>query len=381
MTINCALAGRCGGCPWILQPYAEQLSAKKASFVETWRAAGLPDRDLGELTIHSLGEGGLRDRADMTIYREADGLRFGLYDLDRQHLVDIETCPQMTPALGRFFAHFRQYVPDMRLGSVRLRVAPDGRRGLWLHFPNDEIQRFLAEETWLTLWLKQAHVEVGQRRQTLLQGEAGLRLGAPQLKPWFETYLGESQRPVPLYCHVGSFTQPGFAANKALVALVMAMVRETGAANWLELGSGIGNFTLPLAAAVARVIALENDPRALDGLDRSAQAAGLKDRIQICRRNMHRTDPGNLELMKGIDGVLADPPRSGLRSFADLFSATAPADRPPHFIYVSCFARSLIQDAVRLYAAGYRVRALTGLDQFPQSTHCEWVLWFRRDQA
>ena len=163
-------------------------------------------------------------------------------------------------------------------------------------------------------------------------------------------------------------------ANQALVRLVRRRAAADAAARWLELGSGIGNFTLPLAFESEHVVAVENDPRALAGLERSLAEADLTKKVSLIRANMHRKDLGLLHLFKNIDAVLADPPRSGLGNLLGVLEAVPDKERPPTFLYVSCFAESLAKDCARLHALGYRVVQAEGLDQFPQSKHCEWVL-------
>lgn len=354
---------------------ADQLEQKLADLATAWTDAGMCAEDLREVKMHAVAPGGLRDRVDLTLHREPEGMCLGLYDLERKRIVDMETCPMMSDRLREWLHTFRAHIPDMRLGSVRLRIAPDGSRGIWLDFPNAEITRFLDERSWLKKMMSMAHVEMGQRRMVLRRKEDGrLDLGDPQPKAWFETYLGEGAKPQPLYCSVGGFTQVGFAANRALVELVRMGVSEAKAEHWLELGSGIGNFTLPLAAEGYRVTALENDARANDGLRRGAEEAGLSENITIEQANMHRKDTYFAQLLGEVDAVLADPPRSGLRAFVDVLEEMEPASRPQHFLYVSCFAKSLTQDLARLFKLGYKAESIEGLDQFPQSHHCEWIV-------
>lgn len=376
MTLNCDLAGTCAGCPWIEETLTTQHSRKMEHFRSLWQEQHLDLTLIKDLEIEALAEGGLRDRADLTLYREASGMCLGLYDRDHKHILHMSHCPMMTPALAAWHAEFATKIPDLRLGGLRLRVAPDGQRGLWLDFPNSERDRFLAEGTWLRLMAEHAVVEMGQKRQRLNLSHPNLELGDPELYPWFETYLGLESKPQPLYCSIGTFTQPGFAINRLLVTRVLERARQIGAQHWLELGSGIGNFSLPLAAEGFLVNAVENDPRALAGLQRSAKEAGLAAQITITAANMHRRDPFFLQHLSAAEALLIDPPRSGLRGFLDVMEQQSPNHRPRHLLYISCFAASLIEDSARLIAMGYQLENAHGIDQFPQSPHNEWILSF-----
>jgi 23S rRNA (uracil1939-C5)-methyltransferase len=376
MTLPCDYAGKCGGCKWIERPYSDQLTAKRDHLIALWRENQLPETPLERLEIIQIAEGGLRDRADMTLHREASGkTHLGLWDVDRSEILDLERCPQMSPALAAWFADFRKLLPEIQFGSVRLRVSPDGTRGIWLDFPNKVIADLLKDRSWLDRLREHAVVEIGQRRKMLETVDDRLKLGKPVLNPWFQTYLGDHEQPQPLYCTIGAFTQPGFEANRLLINKVRQYLQAIRDSNsWLELGSGIGNFTLPIAHSGKKVTALEMDPLACTALERSAKESGLSGQIRISRGNMHRKDAYLTPLIEGQDGILADPPRSGIGSFTDHLGVIEPEKRPAHFIYVSCFAESLCSDLKKLETLGYQIKEIAGIDQFPQSPHCEWAL-------
>lgn len=381
MSIPCALAGRCSGCKWIGRPWAEQEAEKAQTLAAWWAAAGLAP--ITPPPVREIAQAGLRDRVDLTLRREASGLALGLWDLAGGPLLDVPTCPQMSPALAALLGDFRADLPDIDLGSVRLRVGPDGARGVWLDLPNETTQRLIEEQTWIRRLADRVWVEVGQRRKPLEEVDGRFKLRRqPELKPWFRTFLRDHpdapERPQDLYLTLGDFTQVGVEANRVLVGEVARLAWEMKTDRWLELGAGSGNFTLPLAAQGALVTAVEVEPRALAGLGRAAAEAGLSDRIFPRAASFHRADPALTALFSEHRAVLADPPRSGLGAALDALGAVPEAQRPAVFLYVSCFGESLVADAVRLHALGYHPGGVLGVDLYPQSPHCEWVAVFRR---
>jgi 23S rRNA (uracil1939-C5)-methyltransferase len=90
--------------------------------------------------------------------------------------------------------------------------------------------------------------------------------------------------------------------------------------------------------------------------------------------NFQTPSPALARLVGGATGVLADPPRSGLLRFPEILDGIA--ERPRHFVYVSCYPESFATDAARLAALGYRLRTLEIVDQFPQTPHAELVSRF-----
>lgn len=380
--ISCRYGGLCGGCPWIERSIEEQRK-EKLKGVE-----GLFPLD--QIRVLSPGVRALRDRVDLTVKRTPQGsMALGLWSqrssgpdlrLNERELVDLEECAMMTPALEAWFKEFRTRLPEVELGSVRLRVSPSGERGAWLDFSNEDVKRLFEEKEYLQWLSSKATVEIGQKKKPLYfddsEGESRPRLKKEvELKPWFQTW-DLSGKAYPVYGAIGGFSQSGLIANRLLVSEVLKACQQA-ASFWLEAFCGSGNFTYPLAAEADQVLAFENDPVAIQSLEK-----GLKD-LRVRNVTLKRVD---LKSRRQLDdlfqdlpkdkayGLLADPPRSGLMKLMDLMEEGAMA--PKVLVYVSCFTESLKQDAHRLQRLGYRLQSLSLVDQFPHSPHVEWVsLW------
>jgi len=387
--LACSYASRCSGCDWLLLTEAEQ-KERKISDLRAHIAGCAPREVIDNIEFVSISEGGLRDRVDLLLDNRTGSPRLGLFDRFKTGVVDLEGCPQLSPKLEAWLGGFRRLkilsdsAPvSIQRGSVRLRVSPEGRPGVWLDFANIDIKRLLEEGTILREMLAACTVEVGQRRKRLFINDSDqLKLSDPVLETWFETYHASEAGTgpglsIPLYCTIGSFTQPGFFANRALVSTALKFVKESGARRVMEFGSGIGNFTLPLAGLCDRVDAYEVDTLALKGLRLAAERTGVvvDERLHIHEGNFQIARKEALSF-ENADLVFVDPPRSGLMKFLDPLGNLAQERRPKHFLYVSCFAESFSADARRLTALGYRAQTVAIVDQFPQSRHYEIVAMF-----
>lgn len=288
----------------------------------------------------------------------------------------------MSQELEAWLREFRRINFPIARGSIRLRVSPNGLKGAWLDFANVDVKTLLDDRKTLDqLRETGAVIEIGQRRKRLVEVDGRLKLGDPVLEPWFETYF-ESQS-MNLYCSIGSFTQPGFKANRSLIGETMSQVQKAQvqlghAIHAAEFGSGIGNFTLPLAKTCSRVDAYEVDVLALEGLQKSLDEYHLNAKVQIHSGNFQGEKGSQLDFA-GVDLLLVDPPRSGLMRFLDPVEALESHARPKAIIYVSCFAESFALDSARLFQLGYRCTDLAMVDQFPQSRHFETVATFLKD--
>lgn len=105
----------------------------------------------------------------------------------------------------------------------------------------------------------------------------------------------------------------------------------------------------------------------------------LSDRLQVEKINIHKPSEKLEVLLSGVNGILADPPRSGLQGFLEVMTRLPNEKLPKNFVYVSCFSETLISDLKILKDLGYNTKKIIGIDQFPHSTHCEWIVNLIRD--
>ncbi|MEN0059384.1 MAG: RNA methyltransferase [Bdellovibrio sp.] len=370
--LDCPSSLHCSGCQWLYQPYSEQLKNKKEHLLQLFSRASLSFSL--EPQIFSAGAGHLRDRLDFSW----ENGNLGLYHKEKREIVDLAVCPQLSIPLQNWLTEFRRLQWPFSKASIRLRVGPHGRRGAWLDCANIDIKALLDEQHLLHVLQKSAFVEIGQRRKVPFWNGQEWKLREPELHPWFQTWIGE--RAVDLYCQIASFTQPSLKANQLICNIISSWVRHFSGARLLEFGSGIGNLTLPALAACDHLTACEIDALSLEGLQNTlenlpADLSYLKNRIEIHRGDFQKKLTRDFSQ---FDGVLANPPRSGLMHFLDPLQNLSLEQRPPFFIYMSCFPESLVRDLVQLQNAGYELREVALVDQFPQTVHYEVLTLLQR---
>jgi 23S rRNA (uracil1939-C5)-methyltransferase len=79
---------------------------------------------------------------------------------------------------------------------------------------------------------------------------------------------------------------------------------------------------------------------------------------------------------KKFNKLLIDPPRSGALEVVKHI----PADGPERIVYVSCYPATLARDAGHLvHTLGYKMKAASVMDMFPQTSHVESIALFTRD--
>lgn len=168
----------------------------------------------------------------------------------------------------------------------------------------------------------------------------------------------------------GAFLQATEAGEAALLALVKAALGPQK--RLADLFCGLGTFALPLAAE-AEILAYEGDAALTGALDRAARATPGLRRITVETRDLFRR-PLEAEELKGLTGVVIDPPRAGAEAQAERLAASA----VPVIAMVSCNPVTFARDARILTAGGYRLDWVQVVDQFRWSVHVELVARFTK---
>ena len=233
-------------------------------------------------------------------------------------------------------------------------------------------------------WPAGAHIEAiapasGDEPVILLDGAPyDLRRGRVDKRPNARTSVRERVGDRVFRVAAAGFWQVHREAPGVLVDAVLAGVGDVEGAAVLDLYSGAGLFTAPLADAVGEtgeVVSVEGDERA----------------VKDARRNLH--DRANVELHAGdvarvlsgqqdadsdvvhADVVVLDPPRTGAgRAVVGGILAL----RPERIVYVACDPAALARDVALLADGGYGVETLQGYDLFPMTHHLETIAVFTR---
>jgi 23S rRNA (uracil1939-C5)-methyltransferase len=162
-----------------------------------------------------------------------------------------------------------------------------------------------------------------------------------------------------------AFLQATTEGEATLARLVLSACN--GATRIADLFAGIGPFALRLAET-ARVLAADDDEPALRALERAAATTtGLKP-ITVGMRDLFKRPLAAAELAR-FDAVVFDPPRQGASAQARELAAS----RVPLVVAVSCNPATFARDVGELVRGGYRLTAVTPVDQFRYAAHLEIV--------
>jgi 23S rRNA (uracil1939-C5)-methyltransferase len=342
----CPHFGVCGGCALQHWDTARYRAWKRDRVVAALAQAGL-HAPVGDL-IDAHGSG--RRRAVFHARSHShDVIEVGFTAYRAHHVVPIDMCPVLAPelagAIAAAWALAELLRPERKPLDIQVTASEPGLdvdvRGSGPLPP--ALMSRLAD-------LAQSH----RLARLTRHGELIAQHAAPTLR------MGRAQVVLP----PGAFLQATAEGEATLARLVAG---NLGDADMIaDLFAGVGPFALRLAERV-RVSAVDNDAAAIAALQRAAAAPGLKP-VEAQVRDLFRRPLVAAELAR-FDAVVFDPPRQGAQA-----QARALADsKVPVVIAVSCNPATFARDVRLLADGGYRLGAVTPVDQFRYSPHVEIV--------
>jgi len=352
---ECPHFGECGGCA---------LQHVDAPSYENW----LQDRIRQALRQHGLSceilkphisPPGARRRAAFQARWEKGQLHLG-YSKPRSHdVIDLTACPVLMPDLLKTLEPIRAVLRTHldRRASARLELTMTATGvDVMLDAPLDATEAAFRQEL-------SEFAESLRLCRFALRGADGLVDVIVQRRLPF-IRLSD----VPVVLPVGAFLQATQDGEEALVETVCQAV-GTDARRILDLFSGIGTFSFPLAA-LGNVHAVEGWRDALDAMN---QAGATQKAISLEHRDLFRR-PMTVKELNAYDAVVFDPPRAGAKAQAPLLAQSS----VQKVIAVSCNPNTFARDAEELVKGGFTLEWVKPVGQFLWSKEVELVALFQR---
>jgi 23S rRNA (uracil1939-C5)-methyltransferase len=393
--VVCEHADRCGGCPIIALPYAEQLAMKRGRVVQSVARYAALELVYTEPVAPAQPLIGYRTRAKLIV---APGAKIGLFAKGGGHqVVDIPRCRVLAPVLARVAGVLRAAIATAEaydgalapydvtgrgaLRAVDLREVCDGgatrvlvslvvQRG---RVAGTEALERTARE------LMQAVPEIAGVAVNFHDGEAPQILGSETQLLAGVASAGDRVGASLHLATFGSFVQAhrGQAARvHTALAEAIGVTRERATGRTprvLDLYGGSGAIALGLAAAGASVHLVESFAPAVAQARAAAQTQGLDVEAECA--DVAGALRALVERRARFDAAVVNPPRRGTSPVAREWLARL---EPAVVAYVSCDPETLARDLDHLARLGYSAASLRPLDMIPLTDEVETVAVLRR---
>lgn len=377
---ECEYFGVCGGCQLQHMQYPEQLKVKQdmvAQALERYTNLDSATLDIRP-TIGMENPFAYRNKAQMPVGYDDDGIMVGFYAMNSRELVQIDNCPiqydDINTAINNAVDLLDEYEiyaysPKTKKGTARHIVARQGRNTGELQvvfvFANEdfkhtsklgkELMKYVpaVKSVYVSINTEDGHEILGEKL-TLVAGQATIsdKLGNLKfnLSPRAFFQLNPEQT-VKLYNEV-----------KKAAAL-------TGKEKVVDAYCGVGTIGQWVADQAAEVRGVDITRQAIDDAKANAKLNRLSNTYYAVGKAETIVPKWANEGFKP-DVIIVDPPRTGMQK--DLIEMIKRV-QPQTVVYVSCNPSTLAKNLKDLEVK-YRVDYIQPVDMFPQTSHVESVV-------
>lgn len=402
VTPPCPHFAHCGGCDLQHLEVTAQRAHKRDVVRELMARQGIV---LGPIDALNGSQEAYRRRTRLGVKVDGQGNILLGFRAPRSHrLVDIQQCHVLVPALDRLLPPLRQLLATLEaprlVGHIELLATEDTTLVLvrqlkqhaqdairWQRFAEQQqvaLGAWIGRETPTLHWFG----AVPTLRETLNLGS--FSAGQPDTSSDISSSVipssAKSSSVIPssvilepraaktlaLEFSPGDFLQVNAEVNQKMVAQVVAWLAPKPGQRLMDLFAGIGNFSLPMAAAGAQVHAVEGSSAMVERITTNAQHNQLTLTAQQADLNDLDTVQALLKAQQQIDALVLDPPRSGAQVICQALSRY----QVPQVAYISCDPATLARDAAHLVQAGYRIKRVAVADMFLHTAHMETLMLF-----
>lgn len=346
----------CGGCQFQHVQYEQQLHAKQGWLKNQFRHLAIK-----EITLLTGSPFGYRRRARLAVHVSKQSVSLGFRAKSSAHIVAVKECLVLTEPLQQLLKPLYEFFPVLtqaqNIGHIELlnddlgtamviRLTAEitaGEVALWEQFAKDKQTTLF----WQYFDEQKAQVALSELRQY-------------------------SALSLPVSFHPQDFVQVNDEMNQKMLAQALDWLALTEKDVVLDLFCGSGNFALPLAQQVTKVIGVELLDSMVNNARENAKLLGLEGATFIAA-DLTKVNHQDV-FPKTITKIVLDPPRAGAFEFLPNIIKQS----PDKILYVSCNAATLARDAEFLLANGYQVAKVALMDMFPQTAHVETMMLLQK---
>jgi 23S rRNA (uracil1939-C5)-methyltransferase len=397
---------RISGAPYIILPIEEQIKFKKASSLDLFRKLGdiQNTEELFDEFIESPQPYNYRNkmeysfsviRHDMHTLEESDDFGLGF-----KHSGTWWKVENLDKDSGLFDAEWENKLKDLRQWFIDSDLPawhPPKKEGFYRHivvrksFANDQLLINLVTSSEgiakfsQSGFIAQLKSMIGDRlagvihtvnddvadRAKLEHGPSDIIYGKPTI---VENLLGLN-----FEISMQSFFQTNPASAEKLYQKVINYTVENNDLEGkvvMDLFCGTGTIGQLLASQIknVKIIGVDIVESAIVNARKNAELNGIKN------LDFYAADVGKFlkefpEYQGKIDTIILDPPRAGIIPKALLMVIALGAKR---IVYVSCNPATQARDSKELREAGYELKKLSLVDQFPHTAHIESIMVFEK---
>lgn len=380
---QCSYFEKCGGCTLqhINDKYQSKIKVNR--LLHLLKTNSLKFQNIEEIVVDIQYMKGYRNKAVIPLRRNSDRiLLMGYYKFKSHEIVDISACNVLDKRLETLIKPCKKILAESDINADCNGILPESIRHLSLRIASHTGQILITlitnsstmfshnQSTIEALYslpnVVGVNVNIQSEPNNLLFGDLTSNLiGKNHIEDYFCGYK--------FHITSSNFYQVNSIQAQKVVANIVNWLKEFNSVETvIDAYCGIGTITLPLSSIGVNIIGLEISESSVTQAKNNAILNNLNNIRFICGDvNEHLS----LYLNRNC-ALIVDPPRKGLEYNV---LKTILLSNPLTIAYLSCNPETLVRDMKLLLAEGqYTINSIHPIDFFPQTTHIECLVMFKR---
>ena len=366
---GCAHFAICGGCSLQHLAAKQQILLKQDILLENLKRIGKsePETVLPPLTGPQWGYR-RKARLGVRFVVKKDKMLVGFREKHSNFLAELESCRVLHPDVGLHLTELAELLRGLSIYDQipQIEVAFGDQQGALIvrHLQpltkQDRSQLIAyAENMNLQMYLQPKGPESIERIWPEDESYKPLSYSLP------EYHITNEFKPT-------DFTQVNGAINQNMVDLAIQLLDPQPEDKILDLFSGLGNFTLPIATKVKHIKGVEGSDDMVNRARKNAQLNNINN-ADYFAADLFKEISGMAWSKQKYDRILLDPARSGAREIIEYL----PEFAAHTVVYVSCNPSTLARDTeIMVHKHGYTLLKAGVMDMFPHTAHVESIALF-----
>jgi len=371
---KCAHFLSCGGCDIQHLSVDKQLEFKQQKVTELFNRQGITTELPWQTPVMSPPWHYRRKARIGVQYNKKGQAIVGFRRQGSNQLQAIKYCPILVEPLSNVFTELNQVVAELSqfksLGHIEVIYCQTTENTELITLVLRQLKTINKQDAhcWQT-FIEQKNLATAQRWQILLDnGEELIPLTA------IKSLLFSPSNGINIRFESHDFIQVNHSINQKMVAQAINWLNLSENDQILDLFCGLGNFTLPIAQKVKKVVGVEGVKTMVQRAIQNAQANNINN-VDFYQADLNDTWLKQSWAQHEYNKVILDPARAGaLVAIEQVLTLNVDS-----ILYVSCDPNTLANDSKILINAGYRIIKIALLDMFTHTKHSETMVLFQRD--
>ncbi len=378
----CLYFKECGGCDFMMVKYGEQLILKKKMVEEVISKIGRLKTDKYKLNS-TVGADSVelsyyyRNKIIQPFGKVADKVISGFYKKRTHEIIDSEKCIIQSDISNEIIKKLKEITEKHSISMYNEKTGEGYLRNVMIRVNRvgDVMVVFILNSNNENKIIPVAKEildnfsEIKSVYHSINTDKTNTLLGKKNKLLFGEKFIVETLNDVKFNISPASFFQVNIFQTKKLYDLAISYFENIKGKVILDAYSGTGTIGMLVAKEASFVYCVEENSSATADAKRAANINNILN-VEFITGKMEEKIYEVTTKNKKVDGIIFDPPRSGISE--NILIETAKC-KIPEIVYISCNPSTFARDIEILGKLGYKLEEVTPVDMFPHTHHIEIV--------